>query len=144
MPKGDLWLLVNGVRGSERQTDFEWATPAIGKPMAFTVDLQQTETVKNFSLGSVSFYGMAVHKPRSLKVEVSEDNREFKEVGALKLTDEVIFCRGRNVEQLSVMAEQPVQARYVRFTLESAGLCPESHIRAGQPARFYVDEVVIE
>ena len=144
LPKGDLWLLVNGVRGSERQTDFEWATPAIGKPMAFTVDLQQTETVKNFSLGSVSFYGMAVHKPRSLKVEVSEDNREFKEVGALKLTDEVIFCRGRNVEQLSVMAEQPVQARYVRFTLESAGLCPESHIRAGQPARFYVDEVVIE
>lgn len=144
LKKGDLWLLVNGVRGSERQTDFEWTAPAIGEPLSFTVDLLQAETLNKCSLGSVSFYGMAVHKPRSLKVEVSEDNRTFSTMGILKLDDEKIFQEGRNMEQLGVVAEKPVRARYVRFTLEGAGLCPEGHIRAGQPARFYIDEVVIE
>ena len=144
LKRGNLWLLVNGVRGSERQTDFEWVTPAIGNSLAFTVDLQQTETLMKCSLGSVSFYGMAVHKPRSLKVEVSEDNRVFKTMGTLVLTDAMIFQEGRSKELLEVVAEKPVQARYVRFSLEGAGVCPEGHIRAGQPARFYVDEVVIE
>lgn len=138
-----LNVVVNGLHGSERQSDFEWFTGEMSKPVSFTLDLQQDEMLERFSVGSVTFYGMAVHKPRSMKVEVSLDNQTYQKVGELTYTDEEIFHGDRYVEQLSVETTA-VKARYVRFTLEPAGLCPDNHIRAGQVSRFYLDEVVID
>ena len=37
-----------------------------------------------------------------------------------------------------------VSARYVRVTAEGAGVCPDEHVRPGQEARVYFDEVIIE
>lgn len=144
LPKQQQGLLVNGVKGSDRQTDFEWVTGAVDEPFAFTVDLLQQEPVKAVSVGSVSFYGMGVHKPRAMKVEVSQDNQSFREVGSLSFTDQQIFEKGRKVETLKVTLKEAVEARYVRVTLQPAGVCPKEHIKAGQTARFYVDEIVIE
>ena len=45
---------------------------------------------------------MAVHKPRMIKIEVSDDNKTFKEVGRLTFTDNEIFKEGNFIEDLSV------------------------------------------
>ena len=34
--------------------------------------------------------------------------------------------------------------RYVRVTAEGAGVCPADHVRPGQEARVYFDEIRIE
>lgn len=141
LPK-DANVVLNGLRGSLRQTDFEWFTGEMSKPLTFTVDLLKTEKFDECAVGCITNYGMGVHKPRTLKVEVSDDNRSFRQIGLLTYTDEVIFKEGNYMEDLKIQAPG-TQARYVRFTLEMPGNCPADHVRPGQVSRVYIDEVII-
>ena len=90
----EMGILVNGLRGSLKQTDFEWYTGGLSQPISFVVDLLKPEKMKRFAVGCITNYGMAVHKPRMMKVEVSDDNKIFKEIGKLTFTDDEIFKEG--------------------------------------------------
>ena len=85
---------------------------------------------------------MAVHKPRRVIVEVSDDNQTFKEIGRLEYADSDIFQEGNFIEDLTV-ATPGQKGRYVRFTLDTPGNCPDNHVRPGQPSRVYIDEIII-
>lgn len=134
-------ILVNGLRGSLKQTDFEWYTGEMSRPLTFTVDLLERRDVAECAVGCITNYGMGCHKPRTLTVEVSDDNRTFVPAGSLHFTDTDIFKEGTFVEDLKVKVGS--RARYVRFTLEVSGNCPPDHVRPGQPSRIYVDEVIV-
>lgn len=134
-------ILVNGLRGSLKQTDFEWYTGDTSRPLAFTVDLLERREIRECTVGCITNYGMGCHKPRTLTVEVSDDNRTFVPAGSLHFTDADIFKEGTFVEDLKVKVG--TRARYVRFTLEVPGNCPPDHVRPGQPSRIYVDEVIV-
>lgn len=139
----DMQILVNGLRGSSRQTDFEWFTGGMNKPVSFTIDLQKNESLKKFTAGCITNYGMAVHKPRSMKVEVSTDNQSFTEVGTCTFADKDIYKEGTFIDNITV-ASDGAEARYVKFTFEPSGNCPKDHNRPGQASRFYIDEIIIE
>lgn len=131
-------VLVNGLRGSLKQTDFEWYTGA----MSVTVDLQQPEDIRSCTAGCITNYGMAVHKPKSMTVELSDDNLHFKEAGKLTFTDDEIFREGNFIENLRIDVDH-ARARYIRFTFEVPSNCPADHVRPGQPSRVYLDELII-
>ena len=131
-------VLVNGLRGSLKQTDFEWYTGA----MSVTVDLQQPEDIRSCTAGCITNYGMAVHKPKSMTVELSDDNLHFKEAGKLTFTDDEIFRVGNFIEDLRIDVDH-ARARYIRFTFEAPSNCPADHVRPGQPSRVYLDELII-
>lgn len=131
-------VLVNGLRGSLKQTDFEWYTGA----MSVTVDLQQPEDIRSCTAVCITNYGMAVHKPKSMTVELSDDNLHFKEAGKLTFTDDEIFREGNFIEDLRIDVDH-ARARYIRFTFEAPSNCPADHVRPGQPSRVYLDELII-
>lgn len=131
-------VLVNGLRGSLKQTDFEWYTGA----MSVTVDLQQPEDIRSCTAGCITNYGMAVHKPKSMTVELSDDNLHFKEAGKVTFTDDEIFREGNFIENLTIDVDH-ARARYIRFTFEAPSNCPADHVRPGQPSRVYLDELII-
>lgn len=106
-------VLVNGLRGSLKQTDFEWYTGA----MSVTVDLQQPEDIRSCTAGCITNYGMAVHKPKSMTVELSDDNLHFKEAGKLTFTDDEIFREGNFIEDLRIDVDH-ARARYIRCFTE--------------------------
>lgn len=137
------YLLTNGVRGSLRQSDFEWCTWDNLNAASFTIDLQQAESVQQVLLGCLTNYGMAVHKPKRITVEVSKDNRTFVLVGQKEFSEAEIFRDGNYVEDVEFTFKTR-KVRYVRITAEGFGPCPESHyMRPGQPARYYFDELQI-
>lgn len=136
-------LLTNGIRGSLKQTDFEWCCWDRSNRVSFTVDLQDRATLNKFTIGCITNYGMAVHKPKSIRIAISDDNKEFREVAELRLTPQEIFREGTYIDPLS-MDMGGVSARYVRVTAEGAGACPADHVRPGQEARIYFDEIIIE
>lgn len=136
-------LLTNGIRGSLKQTDFEWCCWDRSNRVSFTVDLQDREALNKFTIGCITNYGMAVHKPKSIRIAISDDNKNFREVAELRLTPQEIFREGTYIEPLS-MDMGGVSARYVRVTAEGAGACPADHVRPGQEARIYFDEIIIE
>lgn len=137
-------LLTNGVRGSLRQSDFEWCTWDNLSSSTFTVDLQSAESVHKVILGCLTNYGMAVHKPKMLKVEISTDNRTFIPIGQRDFSEKDIFREGNYVEDIIFTFENQ-HARYIRVTAEGFGACPSYHyMRPGQPARYYFDEIQVE
>ena len=137
------YVLTNGLRGSLKYTDFEWCTWAKNDTISFTVDLQKEEKLHTFTLGCITCYGMAAHKPALIKVSVSTDNLKYREVGEIRFTPEEIFREGTYIDDCSLMLDG-VQARYVRVMAKGAGICPPEHVRPGQEARMYFDEVIIE
>lgn len=137
------YVLTNGVRGSLKYTDSEWCSWMKSDSLSFTIDLQKVEKLHTFTLGCITNYGMAAHKPSVIQVLVSADNRSYKKVGEVRYTPEEIFREGTFIEDCS-LDMGGVEARYVRVVAKGAGVCPPDHIRPGQEARVYFDEVIIE
>ena len=136
-------VLNNGVRGSLKQTDFEWCSWGSSDRISFTVDLLQKEKMNTLTIGCITNYGMGVHKPKSIRVAVSDDNATYRDINELEYTPEEIFREGTFIEDLSIDMRGTV-ARYVRVTTEGAGECPTNHVRPGQESRVCFDELIIE
>ena len=141
--KKNEMLLVNGLRGSLKYTDFEWCNWIRNDSISFTIDLQSQEKLNKLAIGCITNYGMGAHKPKMIRVEVSDDNRTYHTMGELNFSPEEIYLEGTFRNDYSIDMGG-VSARYVRVTAEGAGICPDEHVRPGQEARVYFDEVIIE
>ena len=95
-------VLNNGVRGSLKQTDFEWCSWGSSDRISFTVDLLQKEKMNTLTIGCITNYGMGVHKPKSIRVAVSDDNATYRDINELEYTPEEIFREGTFIEDLSI------------------------------------------
>ena len=141
--KKNEMLLVNGLRGSLKYTDFEWCNWSRNDSISFTIDLQSQEELNKLAIGCITNYGMGAHKPKMIRVEVSDDNRTYHTMGELNFSPKEIYLEGTFRNDYSIDMGG-VSARYVRVTAEGAGICPDEHVRPGQEARVYFDEVIIE
>ena len=139
----NIVLLTNGVRGSEKYTDFEWCNWDRNDSISFTIDLQRKEPLATATLGCITNYGMGAHKPSLIRIAVSDDNKHFEIVAEHRYTPKEIFKEGIHQEDC-VLDMKGSTARYVRVTLRGAGLCPPDHVRPGQESRIYLDEIQIE
>lgn len=139
---GDLYMLTNGIRGSQKYTDLEWCSWMKSDTVTFTLDLKKPELVNKLTLGSITNYGMAVHKPAEIEVWISGDDKEYRKVGECSYTKNEIFREG--VFREDIPFEIGTEARYVRVVAHGAGDCPFTHVRPGQEARIYFDEIIIE
>ncbi len=139
---GDVYMLTNGIRGSQKYTDLEWCSWMKSDTVTFTLDLKKPELVNKLTLGSITNYGMAVHKPAEIEVWISGDDKEYRKVGECSYTKNEIFREG--VFREDIPFEIGTEARYVRVVARGAGDCPFTHVRPGQEARIYFDEIIIE
>lgn len=133
-------LLVNGVQGSLRQTDFEWCH--FHDDESIQIDLGKMKEIHQITVGTLTNYGMAFHKPRYIVAEISSDGEKYKTVGEMEWTDDEIFVTGNFREDIS-FSFVPSPARYVRVIAAAAGLCPDDHIRPGQQAKYCFDEISV-
>ena len=138
----NIGLLVNGVRGSLKYTDSEWCSWMKNDTVSFTLDLKKPETVNRLTLGSITNYGMAAHKPAKIEILISTDGVDFRKVSERTYTKDDIFREGIFREDISF--EVGEKARYVRVVAYGAGDCPFTHVRPGQEARIYFDEIIVE
>lgn len=141
-PNPNAKLLTNGLRGSSKYTDFEWCSWAKSDLISFTIDLQKKEELNMLTIGCITNYGMAVHKPKSIRMLISDDNKNFREVGKISFTPNEIFREGTFIEDFSINMKGET-AQYVLIIAEGAGACPVDHVRPGQEARVYFDEIMI-
>lgn len=139
---GDLYMLTNGIRGSQKYTDLEWCSWMKSDTVTFTLDLKKPELVNKLTLGSITNYGMAVHKPAEIEIWISGDDKEYSKMGECSYTKNEIFREG--VFREDIPFEIGTEARYVRVVARGAGDCPFTHVRPGQEARIYFDEIIIE
>ena len=85
---------------------------------------------------------LIVDKPAEIEVWISGDDKEYRKVGECSYTKNEIFREG--VFREDIPFEIGTEARYVRVVARGAGDCPFTHVRPGQEARIYFDEIIIE
>ncbi|MGL4292342.1 MAG: glycoside hydrolase family 20 protein [Bacteroidales bacterium] len=142
-PQADrLYVLTNGLRGSDKHSDFEWSG-WYNTDFSVTVDLEKEEPISAVTLGTVTNYGMAVHMPASIEVLGSNDNETFFPIARKDNRPEDIFRKGIFVEDHR-MQELQAKARYVKVIARNHGTCPADHVRPDQKIWIYFDEIIIE
>ena len=139
---GTLGVLTNGLRGSLRHTDFEW-TGWYDQNAEFTLDLGRRTEIKNITIGSITNYGMAVHKPKTIRLYISSDNKDFEQIAEADYTPEEIFVDTTAVENI-IFDKLKAKARYLKVEFESPGKCPAGHLKEDQGVWVYFDEIIVK
>ncbi|MDH6534103.1 beta-hexosaminidase [Parabacteroides sp. 52] len=137
-----LYRLTNGLRGSDKHSDFEW-NGWHGEDFSFTIDLQQPTSIETIRMGCITNYGMAVHPPRAIRISISEDDAQYRIITDKEWSDPEIFREGIHVHD-QVFTDLHAEGRYIRFEITNPGKCPPHHVRPGQPTWVYLDEISID
>ncbi len=139
---GDVELLVNGLRGSDKYSDFGWCG-WYGIDGSFEVDLGSAQPISSITLGSIIDENMAVGLPRAMELSVSIDGKKFTPIASRKLSEEECFEETIAVRNF-VFDGLATQARYVKVEFENPGKIPIGRTRVGQLTYVYFDEIIIE
>ena len=134
--------LVNGVRGSLKNTDDEWAFWKKNDSIAVTIDVGARKRLGKVSLGYLNHFGLGIHKPQKVEVWLSDNDVHYWKATEQTFGTDEIFAEGRFTEEMEFIFKDV--ARYVRVIMKGAGKCPEHHVRPGLEAQIYLDEVLIE
>ena len=134
--------LVNGVRGTLKDTDGEWASWRRNDSIALTFDVGARKKLGRVSFGYLNDFGLAIHKPEKIEIWLSDNDVHYDKVTERSFDAGEIFREGRFVEDMDFEFEG--LARYVRIILKGAGPCPKQHVRPGKEAQICLDEMLIE
>ncbi|MCJ8165715.1 family 20 glycosylhydrolase [Pontibacter sp. E15-1] len=131
--------LTDGVRG--RQVVGKYWHGFSGRDMVATIDLGETKSISNISLGALQHYRDWIFMPTAVKFEVSTDGKNFKEVKTVK---NPVSLNEQEATMHDFKADFPAQkAKYVRVTAYHLTLLPEGHNGAGQPGWLFADEIMV-
>lgn len=134
--------LVNGVRGSLKSTDGEWASWTKNDSIALTFDVGTRKKLEHVSLGCLNDYGLAIHEPESIEIFLSDNDVHYWKVAESRFSLNDVFCEGRFIKDLDFKFDD--MGRYVRIVMKGAGKCPPSHVRPDLEVQICLDEVLIE
>ena len=136
------FVLTNGLRGSDKYTDSEWAG-WYDKDASFIIDLGKNEPIHKVILGCFTNYGMGVHIPSSIKMYISDDNQCFTLIGENKHSFNEIFKEGI-YQTDEVFNNLSAFGRYLKLEMKNPGKCPENHTVPGRGTWMYFDEIIVE
>lgn len=135
-------VLADGLLGGESHADGLW-TGWNGEDLSATIDLQAATPVHAISARFLQQSGSWILLPKSVRYSVSLDGKRWTRVYARSL-DVDAGNEQRIVQDVAFSAKKPLSARYVRMEVDQYGTLPVGHNGTGNPAYFFVDEIVVE
>ena len=128
--------LVNVLKGSKYFKDGRWQG-WINNPAIITIDLEKETSVSEVIVGSLEEQGTGIYFPQQLKVEVSKDGKNFKEVASLKRDYQT--NPGAKIDNFKMGFELQENIRFVRVSVEPLAKTPN-----GGGAWLFLDEIQIK
>lgn len=135
-------VLTNGLRGSDRNSDFEWAGWH-DRDAEFTIDLGEVKELNSAKLGNLANTHICVAAPRRVKLYGSADGSDFTLLGEAELPDEIVWHKGAAITDIDFGPLQGTPARFVKVVAENPGRIPEGYARATAKSWLYFDELTI-
>ncbi|MEM9143055.1 MAG: family 20 glycosylhydrolase, partial [Bacteroidota bacterium] len=127
--------LTNVLRGTTNFHDGQWLA-WLNTDMEAVVDLGAPQKISKVALGTMENRGPGIYFPSWVKVWISNNNRDFKEVGAVKGPREM--TSGPALREISTTFEEQ-EARFIKIV----GKNPAPSDKAGG-AWLFVDEIMVE
>lgn len=135
------YVLTNGLRGSNRHSDFEWVG-WYGKDGSFLIDLGKRISIEEVILGCINNSSMGVHIPKEITVSVSDDNKKFRSISSVSNSQAEVFRTRTAIEDVTF--DVNTSCRYVKIEFVNPGKCPEGDFKEGQDTWIYFDEIIIK
>lgn len=138
---GGAPTLVDGMTGNLNYKTGRWIA-FYKNDMEAVIDLKEPTEISSMTLNTCVEKGDWVFDARSITVEVSDDNQQFRQVAkeeypAMKETDP-------NQVYTHTLKFAPVSARYVKVTAVPEHSLPSWHGGKGYPSFLFVDEITLE
>ncbi len=111
-----------------------------GYPLDAVIDLEQSVEMRHVRFHALVNKGAWIYNPSSLKVLVSDDGENFREVG--QNTIPISTWEDRDGIFAYELEFEPVAARFVEVVIKGHDL-PEDHDGFGNPAWIFVDEIEV-
>lgn len=134
-------VLTNGVRGSNRQSDFEWAGWH-DRDAEFVVDLGETMPIENVNLGTLGSSHFCVAMPESVEIYGSENGEDYALMATLATPEELVFAKEPTVYEYSAN-KLGGKARYLKVKAKNPGKVPAGYAREGAKTWVYFDEIKV-
>lgn len=131
--------LVDGQKGGDVYSSGGWI--GFKEDMVATVDLGEATQINSVELGTFIDVASWVFNPSEYKVEVSTDNKVFKQVYS-KAYEPVVESTPVGPDYLTATFDK-VDARFVKVTAKYLRAQPSWAGGAGKPASLFIDEIII-
>lgn len=139
---GLAYALTNGLRGSDRNSDFEWAG-WWNETAEFTVDMGTVTPVNEISLGTLVHSDICIAAPKQIYVYTSENGTAFTLQRTVDIPDELIYHKQVRIVDIDCGGFK-ADARYVKLVAVNPGCVPDGLAREGAPTWMYFDEIAIK
>lgn len=136
------YTLTNGLRGSHKTSDFEWAGWH-NRDAEFTVDLGSVQPLNSIKLGTVAHTDICIAAPEKISVYVSNDGENFTHLKTVSLPHEMVFAKKAHIYNVN-LGNFDTEARYVKFAAVNPGNIPSGFARDGAATWMYFDEIMID
>jgi len=136
----NIAVLVDGKRGYEDYGSGQWIGQE-GKDLEFIIDLKSTKSLTEISIGYFHSPGNWIFSPASFAVGFSDDGSNFSAPVISKSTT-INEATGNFTDLHSIKVNE--EKRYIKVKIEGIGICPEGHPGDGNPAWFFIDEIIIK
>ncbi|MEZ4776093.1 MAG: family 20 glycosylhydrolase [Bacteroidia bacterium] len=134
--------LVNGIIGSDQFSDGNWQGFE-GKDLDATIDLGESKSVSQVIVNFYNASGSWIFEPTVLTVSVSENGADFQPFGEFSFPNAARQDEPSGKKTARVTGES-ANARYLKVTARSLGVCPKWHAGAGKSCWLFADEIVVE
>ncbi|MCB0534388.1 MAG: GH92 family glycosyl hydrolase [Saprospiraceae bacterium] len=114
-----------------------------GNDLDVVIDLGSKKPISLVQANFLQDENAWIFFPVSLRVEVSEDGKNFYRAGDKALNDVPVTATGALQKKFEVQLDN-INARYVRVIGQALGKCPEGHKGAGNPCWLFADEIYVE
>jgi hexosaminidase len=114
-----------------------------GNDFSCVVDLGEDKPIREVSANFYQYNNSCIFMPEIMEVLVSNAGDASTPL-SIVLPKTTPQQRGKQIENLSIMRENPINARYIKLKAKNIGKVPDWHEAAGSDAWIVIDEIIVE
>jgi len=134
----NIEVLLDGKLGYQDYNSGQWIGHE-GKDLEFIIDLNTLKTINEIWIRFMHSSGNWIFAPKLFKVSFSNDGKNFTYPLSSKSPSNT---NGNSIDILKLKINQ--KNRFMKLNIKNIGNCPDSHPGAGNPAWFFIDEIIIK
>ncbi|WP_066401808.1 discoidin domain-containing protein [Flavisolibacter tropicus] len=135
--QGGAFGLVNGIYSNKGLSYSDWLG-WIGDDLEATIDLGRTDKITSVKLHTIEQNGSWIYLPTAMNVYVSNDGKNFKQVGESATFESDVLTTG-----FLTVSVPATTTRYVKIVVKNYGIIPDGNPGAGNKAWLFADEIQV-
>lgn len=138
---GGPQALVDGQKGTEEYRGTEWQG-SFGKNVQGVIELDELKEVSSIRFSYLQDQKSWIFPPKSVSIEISSDGINYRKLGKVPGGS---VKEGEKMKIGEVDYElAPTSCKFIRFSIENYGPCPNWHLGKGNPTWLFLDEITVK